>query len=220
MVGHTQMKTAREEILERVRNAAGIAPVPRAPDYAGIERAYHQQGRLDAEARLALFTERLIDYDAVVYRCTPAAVPATIAQAMTARGKRSLVIPRDLGAEWLPPDMDFIRDEELPHDDLDRREGSLTGCTAAIAATGSILLGHADNEGRRAVTLIPDYHLCVVFAEQVVETVPEGIRRMSGCSTVTTISGPSATADIEMTRIKGVHGPRSFDVILVVSHEE
>jgi L-lactate dehydrogenase complex protein LldG len=219
MVGHPQMKTARDEIFERIRSAVSSPAIARAPDYAAIERPYHQQGRLDPEARLKLFTERLIDYDAVVYRCAAPELPGAIAEAMIARGKRSLVIPRNFHTEWLPAGFEFPRDEELPHEDLDRREGSLTGCTAAIAATGSILLGHSAAEGRRALTLIPDYHLCVVFAEQVVETVPEAIRQLAGCSTVTTISGPSATADIEMTRIKGVHGPRSFDVILVVIHE-
>lgn len=211
------MKTAREEILERIRNAAGGPPVPRAADYAALERTYDQQGTLDLEARLKLFTERLIDYDAVVYRCDPSGLPAAITEAMTARGKRSLVIPPNLDASWLPDGVEFVRDRDFAHDDLDRREGSLTGCTAAIAATGSIVLGHGPNEGRRALTLIPDYHLCVVFAQQVVELVPEGIRQLAGCPTVTTISGPSATADIEMTRIKGVHGPRSFDVILVMN---
>ena len=211
------MKTAREEIFERIRAAKGEPASPRISDYAALERPYRQQGGRDVDERLKLFTERLIDYDAVVYRCAPADLPGAIAEAMTARGKRSLVIPPDLRSEWLPRDFYFIRDEGLPHEDLDRSEGSLTGCTAAVAATGSILLGHGANEGRRALTLVPDYHLCVAFAEQVVDTVPEGIRRLAGCSTVTTISGPSATADIEMTRIKGVHGPRSFDVILVVN---
>jgi L-lactate dehydrogenase complex protein LldG len=217
MVGEPQMKTVRDEIFESIRSAAGSPTTARAADYAAIERSYNQQGKLDLGARLKLFTERLIDYDAVVYRCTPGELPGAIAEAMTARGKRTLVIPRNFHTELLPDGFEFPRDEDLGHEDLDRREGSLTGCTAAIAATGSILLGHSAAEGRRALTLIPDYHLCVVFAEQVVETVPEGIRQLTGCATVTTISGPSATADIEMTRIKGVHGPRSFDVILVVN---
>ena len=105
--------------------------------------------------------------------------------------------------------------------DLDSSDGAVTGCSGAIARTGTILLRHAGADGRRALTLIPDYHLCVVFAAQVVETVPEGLARAwAGSGTgvpllLTTISGPSATADIEMTRIKGVHGPRTLDVVLV-----
>jgi len=211
------MKSAKDEIFASIREAAGISPVGRIEEYSAIARAYHQRGGLDLDARLSLFTERLIDYDAVVYRCAEAEVPATVVNALTERGKRSLVIPPNLRRDWLPAEMQFVPDADLPYPELDASEGSLTGCTAAIAMTGSILLGHGPNEGRRALTLIPDYHLCVVYSGQVVETVPEGIRQMSGCATITTISGPSATADIEMTRIKGVHGPRSFDVILVVN---
>jgi len=211
------MKSAKDEIFARIREAAGIAPESRAEEYAAIERTYRQRGGLDPDERLSLFTDRLIDYDAVVYRCTEAEAAATVLKAMTARGKGSLIIPPDLHRDWLPPAVQFIPDADLPYTELDASEGALTGCTAAIAMTGSILLGHGPNEGRRALTLIPDYHLCIVYAGQVVETVPEGIRQMSGCATVTTISGPSATADIEMTRIKGVHGPRSFDVILIVN---
>jgi L-lactate dehydrogenase complex protein LldG len=100
---------------------------------------------------------------------------------------------------------------------LDSGDGTITGCTVAIAPTGTIVLCHGDREGRRALTLIPDDHLCVVFMEQVVETVAEGLRQpeVARSALITTISGPSATADIEMTRIKGVHGPRTLDVVLV-----
>ena len=211
------MKSAKDEIFGRIREAAGIASVERAAEYSAIARGYHQLGGLDPDARLSLFTDRLIDYDAVVYRCAESEAPATVLKAMTARGKRSLVVPPNLRRDWLPSDVEFIPDADLTYTELDASEGALTGCAAAVAMTGSILLGHGPNEGRRALTLIPDYHLCIVYFGQVVETVPEGIRQMSGCATITTISGPSATADIEMTRIKGVHGPRSFDVILIVN---
>lgn len=211
------MKSAKDEILGSIRAAAGISPIGRIEEYYAISRDYQQRGELDLDGRLNLFTDRLIDYDAVVYRCVESEAPATVLQAMTARGKRSLIIPPGLRRDWLPSAAEFVPDVDLPFTQLDSSEGALTGCTAAIAMTGSILLGHGPNEGRRAVTLIPDYHLCIVYAGQVVETVAEGIRQMSGCATITTISGPSATADIEMTRIKGVHGPRSFDVILIVN---
>jgi L-lactate dehydrogenase complex protein LldG len=114
---------------------------------------------------------------------------------------------------------EFIPDRGLDFCELDHSEGVLTGCAVAIAMSGTIILKHSPGKGRRALTLIPDYHLCIVKAEQVVETVPEGIRSLGDQTSmpITTISGPSATADIEMTRIKGVHGPRTLDVILVVS---
>ena len=113
--------------------------------------------------------------------------------------------------------MQFTPDAGLSFDDLDCSEGVLTGCSFAIANTGTIVLRHAAGEGRRALTLIPDYHLCVVLAGQVVHTVPEALRGVAEGrpALLTTISGPSATADIEMTRIRGVHGPRTLDVVLV-----
>jgi L-lactate dehydrogenase complex protein LldG len=128
-----------------------------------------------------------------------------------------MVVPPGFPREWLPHGWEFVVDDGLSHQDLDRIDGVLTTCTVAIALTGTIVLQHSPGEGRRVLTLVPDYHLCVVEAEQIVETVPEGIRRLCALnpSVATTISGPSATADIEMTRIRGVHGPRTLDVILV-----
>lgn len=210
---------AREEILQRVRAAKPASVETRTTEYARISRMYDHSGELPFESLLHLLTERLQDYDAVVYRCAASELPVTIAQAMEAREKRTLAVSPSLPDAWLPGSSKFIRDNGLTHAELDRCEGSLTGCAVAIAATGTIILAHESGEARRALTLIPDYHLCVVFAEQIVETVPEGFRRVAGhaAAPITTISGPSATADIEMTRIKGVHGPRSFDVILVVN---
>ena len=123
-----------------------------------------------------------------------------------------------LAPEGKPRNFPFIRDENLSYETLDGSEGILTTCAVAVALTGTIILRHG-RSGRRAITLIPDYHLCIVRASQVVETVPEAIRELESPSRspITTISGPSATADIEMTRIKGVHGPRRLAVILVVA---
>ena len=215
------MSSAKEEILARIgrslADSGSRMPEDRAREYETLPRPYRQAGTLDLDARLALFEDRLHDYNAVVYRCTESQIAATIAQALEARDKRGLVIADGLPAVWLPPGFTFLRDEGLSYDELDRAEGVLTGCVAAIAFTGTILLKHGPGEARRALTLIPDYHLCIVRAEQVVETVPEGIRRVNEFRTspLTTISGPSATSDIEMTRVKGVHGPRTLDVVLV-----
>jgi L-lactate dehydrogenase complex protein LldG len=168
---------------------------------------------------LNLFAERLSDYDVVVYRCSKAHLPDNIAQALAVRSKRRLLVPQNLPQEWFPQTFEFVRDSGLSYEEIDRSEGVLTGCIVAVALTGTIMLRHSIDEGRRALTLIPDYHLCVVHADQVVETVPEGIRKIGEFADVpiTTISGPSATSDIEMTRIKGVHGPRVMDVILVTN---
>jgi L-lactate dehydrogenase complex protein LldG len=213
------MSSAKQEILERIRRAIPEAGATRESEYAAIARAYRQAGSLGDEERLDLLADRLHDYDAVVYHSAGAHLRDTIAQALSARGKRGLIIARDLPQEWLPDGFEFVRDTELTYQDIDRSEGVLTGCALAIASTGTIVLYHSGGEGRRALTLIPDYHLCVVYAHQVVETVPEGIRNIASFKTfpLTTISGPSATSDIEMTRIKGVHGPRTLDVILVRS---
>lgn len=215
--------SAKDEILARIVRAL-VDQRPRLPEdrvreYEALPRPYRQSGDMDAAARLRLFEDRLHDYNAVVYRCEEAEIAATIAKALEARGKTGLMIPpKGLPQAWLPAGFTFARDEGMSYDDLDRCDGVLTGCAAAVAFTGTILLKHGPGEPRRALTLVPDYHLCVVRAEQVVETVPEGIRRVNAFRTspLTTISGPSATSDIEMTRVKGVHGPRTLDVVLVV----
>jgi L-lactate dehydrogenase complex protein LldG len=210
---------AKDEILDRIRRAINDVSTSCTSDYATIAREYQQSGNLDQEYRMSLFAERLQDYDAVVYRCPQVHLPAIIAEALAARSKRTMLIPQNLPQEWLPPAFEFVRDNGLSYEAIDQSEGVLTGCAVAIALTGTIVLRHSSGEGRRALTLIPDYHLCVVRADQIVETVPEGIRRVARFSRapITTISGPSATSDIEMTRIKGVHGPRTLDVILVVN---
>jgi L-lactate dehydrogenase complex protein LldG len=205
-----QTMSAKSEILKNVRRAIG-EPSSSPP----IRRSYIQEAPVD----LAQFASRLEDYNAGVYHCSAGELPAVIAQAMAARGKQSLAIPPEFPSDWLPPGIGFVRDRDLTYEELDASEGALTACTAAISFTGTIILSHSAHEGRRALTLIPDYHLCIVREDQVVQTVPEGIRKLRDLRTrpITTISGPSATADIEMTRIKGVHGPRTLDVVLVSS---
>ena len=211
------MSDAKTEILAKIRRAVGPQPADRAVDYAAIPRRYRQSGGLGRAALLDLLEQRLRDYGAGVYRASRAEMPAAIAQAGAARGKSRLLIPAPLPPEWLPDSVEFLPADSAGYDVLDQSQGALTGCAAAIAATGSIVLRHSAAEGRRALTLVPDYHLCIVFADDVVETVPEALRLMhaAGAGLLTTIAGPSATADIEMTRIQGVHGPRTLDVVLV-----
>ena len=206
------MNSAREEILGRIRCAVGGSPT----ESDDLERNYRRTGSLDSVALVELFADRLRDYGAGVHCCEANGIAATVAEVLDLRGRRRLLTPSGIWKDWLPAGFEFITDQELSHNALDESDGAITGCTAAIAATGSILLTHRDHEGRRALSLIPDYHLCVVFSDQIVETVPEGIARLAPFShnPITTIAGPSATADIEMIRVKGVHGPRTLDVII------
>ena len=210
------MSTARDEILERIRDAMGGSAPGREADYATIPREYLRRGVLEPTAKIDLFIDRLHDYGAKVMPSTEAELASVVADALRARGKASLLIPRDIPRAWLPDGFHFFREGPSYHE-VDASEGVLTDCALAIAATGSIVLRHSAGEARRALSLIPDYHLCVVFAGQIVETVPEGIQQMRAFADIpiTTIAGPSATSDIEMTRVKGVHGPRTLDVILV-----
>ena len=211
------MTTSRDAVLGRIRYAIESPVATREQDYAAIPRLYRQAGGLDDGARLALFQSRLEDYGCGCVRCAHDQVRHTIGQVLTSRARRRLVIPQGVPSAWLPGGFDWVPDDGLSYAELDAIDGAVTGCTSAISQTGSIVLCHDATEGRRVITLIPDYHLCVVFAQQVMETVSESLRhpRVVASARITTISGPSATADIEMTRIKGVHGPRTLDVVLV-----
>lgn len=210
---------AREEILQRVRTATGgasTAEVTRAA-WTAVPRLYKRGGTREREIVLELLEDRLRDYDATVVRCERGDVAVSVAGMLSERGKRRLVVPAGLAAEWLPVGFEFVVDNQLPAVELDGFEGVVTGATVAIAETGTVVLQNVAGQGRRAVTLVPDYHLCLVRMEDIVETVPEALDRLRGTSGLATtfVSGPSATADIEMTRIKGVHGPRFLDVILI-----
>lgn len=221
--------SVRDEILGRVRTALAT---PRAEasaiaaEHAAILRDYQSASSLTSEERIELLCDRLHDYDANVHRCLGEEVAATVARIMGERGKRSLVAAPGFPPAWLPSSEEsagsdrsvgVTQDQNLPYATLDESEGAITDCALAIAVTGTLVLRHSVDGGRRALSLVPDYLLVIVRADQIVETVPEAIRVLNGYSTdaLTTISGPSATADIEMIRIKGVHGPRTLEVILI-----
>ena len=210
--------SAKDAILGEIRYTLGKRKTERESDYAYIQRQYHVAGERSVEARLDLFADRLHDYGATVYECGESGIAVTIGAALRERKLRQLLTGREFPSAWIPSDFEFYCDEEFNPYQIERFDGVVTRCALAIAETGTIVLRHAGDEARRAVSLIPDYHLCVVFAAQVVQRVPEGVRQMAamGAAPLTTISGPSATSDIEMTRIKGVHGPRVLDVVLVV----
>jgi len=193
-----------------------------------IPGAYRTKGGHSRDAVLDLFLERVSDYRAEVVRAPEGALPESIAGALRRRGARRVVVPRDLPETWLGEvDLEVVevlRDGEggrhLSNGQLAACHGAVTGCALAIAETGTIVLDSGPAQGRRALTLLPDYHLCVVLAEQVVETVPEAVRRLEAAVAgsgrpVTLVSGPSATSDIELVRVEGVHGPRNLEVILL-----
>lgn len=210
--------SAKEEILARIREAVPRRSGDRETDYAYIPRQYRTTGPLDLDGRLDLFTDRLQDYGATVYECLESKISKAVAEVLAGRNIQRLATGKDFPGGWIPAGFDFYPDYGFTGLELDQFQGVVTSCAIGIAETGTIVLRHAGEEPRRAVSLIPDYHLCIIFAHQVVETVPEGVRQMAAMGNVplTTISGPSATSDIEMTRVKGVHGPRTLDVILIV----
>ncbi len=214
---------ARSAVLQRVRSALGAsydaALANATADWAAIPRTYDRAPRLNVAEKLQLLEERLLDYDAEVTRVAESEISNAIAQVLTARGRLRMLVAPGLPAHWLPADLTFTGDHELTPHELDGFDGVLTTATLAIAETGSLVLQNAPGQGRRAATLVPDFHLCVVRAEDVVENVPEAFARLGSTSTLPTtfISGPSATADIEMTRIKGVHGPRFLHVLLATT---
>lgn len=193
---------AREEILSRVRSAL---------DGADRSEVTVPRGYRTATATgdpVALFAERVADYRAVVVRCSEADVPSRIAEALgpTAR----VVVPADL--RWQVASA--IPDSGLDAGELDRVDAVVTEATLGIAETGTIVLTHGPGQGRRALSLVPDLHVCVVRADQIVAGVPDAVALLDPARPTTWVSGPSATSDIELNRVEGVHGPRALHVIV------
>jgi L-lactate dehydrogenase complex protein LldG len=224
---------SRQRILDSIRTATkSVAKdsAQRAEAYADLPRTYIHKGRMGAEDRIALMIERLREYDAEVVECAPEGLPATIAAQLAASGRHTFVVPAELPTEWLAGGFIWKTDHGLASTEVDQAEGVVTASFCGVADSGTIVLHHSAAEGRRVLSLLPDWHLCILRASQVVETLPEYFDRcpqppanrhsdkdpsVGAPGLVTWISGPSATADIEMTRIKGVHGPRFLHVILV-----
>ncbi|MER7133986.1 LutC/YkgG family protein [Streptosporangium saharense] len=199
----------RELILARIRAAVASAP----PDE--IVRDHRTcAGPLDRAELIELFAERVADYRAVVHVTGEDEVAATIAAALAAQGLTRPLVPGGLPAEWVPEGA-VADDPPLSDAELDAVGGVVTGCAVAIAETGTIVLDAGPGQGRRALTLLPDYHLCVVRAGQIVAGVPQGVAVLDPLRPLTWISGPSATSDIELNRVEGVHGPRTLEVVIV-----
>ncbi len=208
--------SARDEILDRVARALAGAPAPDGSVGEGaVRRTYRISSDLTEAARLDLLTERLLEYHASVRRCPEGRLELEVAAALAARGAVRIVVPAGLDVA-LPTGVTVVRDDgQLTPTELDAFDGVVTAAAVAIAETGTVVLDGSAGQGRRAVTLVPDYHLCIVTVDQVVALVPEAIARLHPERPLTWISGPSATSDIELDRVEGVHGPRSLEVVLV-----
>lgn len=209
--------SSRDLILARVRRAlAGVPDVEIARAYRGPSA-----GPSTDEERTRLFEERVRDYRAVVHVLDEAGVAERVARSLIERGARRVVVPEGFPAPWLAAwlaatGVERVADEPpLSPADLDAADGVLTTCAVAIAETGTIVLDAGPGQGRRALTLVPDYHLCVVREAQIVAGVPDAVARLDPVRPLTWISGPSATSDIELNRVEGVHGPRTLEVLIV-----
>ncbi|MFC9325652.1 lactate utilization protein C [Kitasatospora sp. NPDC057015] len=220
------MTTARDTVLARIRAALTDVPAHAASGPAGTAhtgtgtaaRDYLPAHVPDDPAALRdLLAENLADYRAHVHRTTAGALPALLARLLDDRGTRVLVTPPDLPADWLA----LATVQQLPDDGsltahaLESVDSVITGCALAIAETGTIVLDTGPGQGRRLLTLVPDHHICVVRADQVLASVPQALPLLDPARPQTWISGPSATSDIELDRVEGVHGPRTLEVCIL-----
>jgi len=206
--------TAREDILTRIR--AALQDSPEAPQ---VPREYRAASGMGADELIELLVDRLVDYKAQVAVVPESDVPARIASLL--EGARTYVVPEGLDAGWLAGvDGGGSRRrldspaQPLSVAELDGIDAVVTGSAVAVAETGTIILDGSANQGRRAISLVPDHHICVVKAADIAGILPEALRRIDGTRPITMISGPSATSDIELERVEGVHGPRRLDVII------
>jgi L-lactate dehydrogenase complex protein LldG len=213
---------ARAVVLGKIRAALNDVPnSEQVPDVV-VDRSYRTVDSTSFLERIRLFVERVREYKAKVRPVRPTELMQAIAEACAARGVKRLVVPADLPDGWCPTGVTLLREPGLSNDVLEHSDGVLTAAAMGIAQTGTIVLDCGPGQGRRAITLLPDYHLCVIRDDQVVGLVPEAVASLheAACDTarpITLISGPSATSDIELNRVEGVHGPRTLEVLLVSS---
>ncbi len=222
------LDTPRTEVLRRIRAALADVPHDETPDMVAVERDYTRSEPVARDEIVRRFVERVTEYKAQVRRVKDGGLARSIADACAVRSVRQLAIPADMPAAWVTAlsdgGVELLRDDAssapLSYGQLDSSNGVLTGCALAIAQTGTIVLDAGAYQGRRVLTLLPDYHLCVVYEDQIVGMVPQAIERLADAAReqrrpITFISGPSATSDIELNRVEGVHGPRTLEVLVV-----
>ncbi|MBU8825746.1 LutC/YkgG family protein [Mycolicibacterium goodii] len=199
---------ARAAVLGRIRSALAAAPPPPVT----VPRDYHREP-LTGVGDIERFAETVAEYRARVHRVESADIAAVVRD--LTGPDATVVVPPDVPAEWIIGVHVISDDPVLGVEQLDRADAVLTGCAVGIAATGTIVLDAGATQGRRALTLVPDHHICVVRTDQIVDTVPQGFAALGTDRPLTFISGPSATSDIELERVEGVHGPRTLDVLIV-----
>ncbi|MFN6552461.1 LutC/YkgG family protein [Mycolicibacterium septicum] len=199
---------ARAAVLGRVR--AGLASAP--PEAVAVPRNYHREA-LSGAGNVERFAETVAEYRARVHRIEVAAIASTVLELVGPHA--TVIIPADLPTEWVAGVTTLADAPALSVEQLDRADAVLTGCALGIAETGTIVLDAGPGQGRRALTLVPDHHICVIRVDQIVDTVPQAFAELAPTRPLTFISGPSATSDIELQRVEGVHGPRTLDVLVV-----
>jgi L-lactate dehydrogenase complex protein LldG len=213
----TPPSTSRDRILARIREA--VADAPEAPQPTRAYATSHTPD--DPAAILDLLHENLADYRAIVHRTTEDGIAALLARLLKERGSASVLVPPHLPPHWLSETgTSRVEDRaDLTPAELDQVASVVTGCALAIAETGTIVLDGGLDQGRRRITLVPDHHICVVRApSQLVASLPQAMPRLDPTRPLTWISGPSATSDIELDRVEGVHGPRTLEVILLTQN--
>jgi L-lactate dehydrogenase complex protein LldG len=213
------VSTARDVILARIRGALDDVPAAETPADVAVAREYRRARELTGPGLVDLLDERVADYAAEVRRVSAGELRHAITTGCTELGLQRVVVPSGLPESWRPHDVELIEDDGLSATDLDAIDGAVTGCAVAIAQTGTIVLDGSPICGRRLLTLVPDHHICVVLEGQIVEIVPEAITAVApavrdGARPITFISGPSASSDIELSRVEGVHGPRHLRVLI------
>ncbi|WP_055700207.1 LutC/YkgG family protein [Streptomyces silaceus] len=214
--------SSRDRILGRVRRALADVPDDEAAYEAygtAVDRGYARaHGDRTTEQTVDLLAENLADYRAIVHRCTAEELPELLTRLLAERGTETVLVPPGLPPHWMKAaDATRVHDRaaSTPHE-LDQVDSVVTGCAVAVAETGTIVLDGSPDQGRRRITLVPDHHICVVRVPgQVVDSVPQALERLDPARPLTWISGPSATSDIELDRVEGVHGPRTLEVVLM-----
>jgi L-lactate dehydrogenase complex protein LldG len=213
--------SAREEILGRIRGALQDVPEGETPGDVAVARDYRRSGERTREGLVEHLAERIADYAADVRQVSVGELADAVTAACVQRGLHRVAVPPGLPAGWRPREVELVEDRGLTAAELDGIDGAVTGCAAAIAETGTLVLDGSPICGRRALTLVPDHHICIVLAAQIVQIVPEAIAAVAPAvreqrRPITLVSGPSASSDIELERVEGVHGPRDLLVLIAI----